>query len=113
MKLNNILTYSALASLVLVGCDDMFEPNIEQHPDFDQLITNPSNYYGLLMTPYSMFNDGNTFYSNRIHEDLSTSDFYSNNLTSNWLLMGRGNWTTKDNILSIIDFHRPLTLQGA
>ncbi len=97
MKLNNILTYSALASLVLVGCDDMFEPNIEQHPDFDQLITNPSNYYGLLMTPYSMFNDGNTFYSNRIHEDLSTSDFYSNNLTSNWLLMGRGNWTTKDN----------------
>ena len=97
MKLNNILTISALASLALAGCDDMFEPNIEQHPDFDQLLTNPSNYYGLLMTPYSMFNDGNTFYSNRIHEDLSTSDFYSNNLTSNWLLMGRGNWTTKEN----------------
>ena len=98
MKVNNILTISAVAALSLTGCDDMFEPGIEQHPDFEQqIVSNPSYFYGLLMTPYSKLNDQNTFISNRIHEDLATSDFYTNQLTDSWLLMGRGGWTAKNN----------------
>lgn len=97
MKINKILTISALATLTLAGCDDMFEPNIENNRDFGQMINEPVNFYGLLMNAYSRFNDGGTFYSNRIHEDLATSDFYSNDPSSSWLLMGRGTWRAKSN----------------
>ncbi len=98
MKLHNILTISAVAALMLTSCDDMFEPNIEQHPDFDQIIANPTSFYGLLMTPYSRFNDDRKFYTNRIHEDLATSDFYENK-PDNWLKMSQGTWTAKNNQL--------------
>ena len=97
MKLNKILTISAVAALALSSCDDMFEPSIEQHPDFDRIIRTPVSFYGLLMTPYSKFNDDKTFISINIHEDLATSDFYTNQLTDSWLLMGRGGWTAKEN----------------
>jgi len=97
MKLNKILTFSAVAALALSSCDDMFEPSIEQHPDFDRIVRTPTSFYGLLMTPYSKFNDDKTFISIDIHEDLATSDFYTNQLTNTWLLMGRGGWTAKEN----------------
>ncbi|MBO7461793.1 MAG: RagB/SusD family nutrient uptake outer membrane protein [Bacteroidales bacterium] len=101
MKLNKILTVSAVAALMLTSCDDMFEPAIEQHPDFEQqIVANPSYFYGLLMTPYSKFNDQNTFFAHRVHEDFATSDFYSDqsfNDAKNWILMGRGSWTAKEN----------------
>ena len=98
MKIHNILTISAVAALSLASCDDMFEPNIEQHPDFDQIIANPTSFYGLLMTPYSRFNDDRKFYTNRIHEDLATGDFYENT-PDNWLQMSQGTWTSKNNQL--------------
>ncbi|MDD6002554.1 MAG: RagB/SusD family nutrient uptake outer membrane protein [Bacteroidales bacterium] len=97
MKLNNILKLSALASLMLVGCDDMFEPNIENNRDFESMLAEPKSIQGLIMNAYSRFNDGGTFYSNRIHEDLATSDFHTNVTDSRWLLMGRGSWTTSNN----------------
>lgn len=98
MKLHNIFTISAIAALTLAGCDDMFEPNIEQHPDFDQIIANPTSFYGLLMTPYSKFNDDRKFYTNRIHEDLATSDFYMNK-PDDWMNMSQGVWTAQKNQL--------------
>lgn len=97
MRLNNVLKISALASLALVGCDDMFEPNIENIRNIEVMSQEPVNFYGLLMNAYSKFNDGNTFYSDRVHEDFSTSDFYSNDESSYWLLMGRGSWRANNN----------------
>lgn len=97
MKLSNIIKISAVASFLLVGCDDMFEPNIENNRNFESFLKEPKSIQGLIMNAYSRFNDGGTFYSNRIHEDLATSDFYNNDETLNWLQMGRGRWTSSTN----------------
>jgi hypothetical protein len=97
MKLNSILKISALASVMLVGCDDMFEPNIENNRTFDAMLAEPLSIQGLIMNAYARFNDGGNYYSNRIHEDLATSDFYENTGESRWLLMGRNRWTAASN----------------
>ena len=78
MRLKNIITASALASLVLVGCDDMFEPNIENTKTFESLSVEPSSIQGLIMQAYAKFNDDGIFFSKYIHEDLATSDFVIN-----------------------------------
>ena len=102
MKLRNILKISACASLLLVGCDDMFEPNIENNKDFNYMLSDPKYIQGLLMQAYSQFNDDRNYYSNRIHEDFATSDFYTcqNDASENdWVKMGRGTWSDTQNPL--------------
>ncbi len=98
MKLRNILKISACASLLLVGCDDMFEPNIENNKDFNYMLSDPKYIQGLLMQAYAQFNDDRNYYSNRIHEDLATSDFSTSNTSDDqWYQMGRGFWTSINN----------------
>ena len=97
MKFRNIIKLSAAASILLVGCDDMFEPQIENNRNLETMLTEPINAQGLMLTGYSKFNDGGTFFSDRLHEDLATADFVCNDPEDRWMLMGRGSWKAYNN----------------
>ncbi len=109
MKFKNIIKISAFASLMLVGCDDMFEPGIEDIKTFESLSADPACIRGLLMNAYQKFNDDNIYFSKYVHEDLATGDFYLNDNSENdqkrllFFNMARGSWNTgseeKDNPL--------------
>lgn len=105
MRLKNIIKVSALASLLLAGCDDMFEPNIENNKTFESLSYEPSSIQGLIMQAYSKFNDDGIFFSKYIHEDLATSDFVINDEKANQrrgdcYTMAAGKWSASTYPLS-------------
>lgn len=105
MRLKNIIKVSAIASLMLAGCDDMFEPNIENNKTFESLSYEPSSIQGLIMQAYSKFNDDGIFFSKYIHEDLATSDFVINDegagqRRGDCYTMAAGKWTASTYPLS-------------
>jgi hypothetical protein len=75
----------------------MFEPQIENNRSLETMLTEPVNAQGLMLVGYQRFNDGGTFFSDRVHEDLATADFVCNDPEDRWMLMGRGKWQVNNN----------------
>ncbi len=95
MKNRNKLSLVALftlVSLVHTGCDDMFEPAIENHKDNSDLYNMPAWATGLL---------GHAYISNPVgswsFNDVATDDAVSNDASNSYRLMATGSWRANNN----------------
>ena len=77
---------------VLTGCQDMFEPAIENHKDNNDLYNMPAWATGLL---------GHAYISNPLGSwsftDVATDDAVSNDPNNGYLLMATGSWRANNN----------------
>ncbi|MGV8826988.1 MAG: RagB/SusD family nutrient uptake outer membrane protein [Breznakibacter sp.] len=88
----SLVALFALVSLVHTGCDDMFEPAIENHKDNSDLNNMPAWATGLL---------GHAYISNPVgswsFNDVATDDAVSNNPNNSYRLMATGSWRANNN----------------
>lgn len=88
----SLVALFALVSLVHTGCDDMFEPAIENHKDNSDLYNMPAWATGLL---------GHAYISNPLgswsFNDVATDDAVSNNPNNSYRLMATGSWRANNN----------------
>jgi hypothetical protein len=92
MKLNRIIKLAVLIPVV-VACDDMFEPGIENNQDFETLTKIPQNAAGLAMHGYANlpYQGGSAGSFN----DVATDDAVSNDYGNAYLKVGNGLWSSK------------------
>ncbi|MBF6598724.1 MAG: RagB/SusD family nutrient uptake outer membrane protein [Fermentimonas sp.] len=95
MKIKNkisIITLFALFLLIMNGCEDMFEPAVENHKENDDLYGMPSWATGLL---------GHAYISNPLgswsFNDVATDDAVSNDPNNGYRLMATGSWRANNN----------------
>lgn len=88
----SIIALIALFSFVQTGCEDMFEPAIENHKDTSDLYNMPAWAAGLL---------GHVYISNPLGSwsftDVATDDAVSNNPNNGYRLMATGSWRANNN----------------
>lgn len=75
------------ASTVLTGCDDLFEPALENHRPLEAMWSEPSYAQGILANAYILLP-----YQTGPQSDVATDDAVTNELTSNYLRMATGSW---------------------
>ncbi|MBP7028128.1 MAG: RagB/SusD family nutrient uptake outer membrane protein [Bacteroidales bacterium] len=95
MKNRNRISIIALFVMLLfaqTGCQDMFEPAIENHKENSDLYNMPAWATGLL---------GHAYISNPLgswsFNDVATDDAVSNNPTNGYRLMATGSWRSNNN----------------
>ena len=93
MKLKNIILLS-VATMALTGCDDMFEPALENNNDLSQIYSDPGFARGImdnanLVLPYEE-NPTNT-------TDVATDDAVINDIDNNYKKMASANTWKSDN----------------
>jgi hypothetical protein len=88
----SIIALFALFSIVQTGCEDMFEPAIENHKSESDLKNMPSWATGLL---------GHAYISNPVgswsFNDVATDDAVSNDPNNGYRLMATGSWRADNN----------------
>lgn len=95
MKNRNIISIIALFTLFSIlqtGCDDMFEPAIENHKENSDLINMPAWATGLLGHAYIGNPLGSWSFT-----DVATDDAVSNDPDNNYRLMATGAWRANNN----------------
>ena len=90
MKKSIILSAIAL-STVLVSCDDLFEPAIENNLGIDYMYENPSYAEGILGNAYTRLPNDSYPYS-----EVATDDAVSNDATNSWRKIAAGTWTSNN-----------------
>lgn len=76
--------------LVSVSCEDMFEPAIENHKSLEDMYSNPSYAYGVLLNAYVQL----PFYTSPTTTDVATDDAVINDTGSNYRKMAEGLWSS-------------------
>ena len=79
-------------SACLVGCDDLFEPAIENNLGLEYMYENSQYAEGILSNGYTRIpNNGYSF------NDVATDDAVSNDATNNWRRITAGTWRSDNN----------------
>lgn len=78
----------AVSTLVFSGCDDLFEPALENFQNVEQMYKDPEYARGMLHTVYSNIPG---YYDN---SEYGTDDAVTNQPTNVYLQMATGSWTT-------------------
>ena len=86
MKKRLILYYIA-GALTLAGCDDLFEPAIENHMRVEQMYGDQDYMMGLLQAAYGRMPG---YYDN---SEYATDDAVTNDMSNGFLQMATGGWT--------------------
>lgn len=90
-KISIILLFASLL-LIMSGCEDMFEPAVENHKDEEDLYNMPAWATGLL---------GHAYISNPLgswqFNDVATDDAVSNDPDNGFRLMATGSWRANNN----------------
>lgn len=94
MKIYNLFIIGAVA-LTMVSCDDLFEPALENNQDVTEMYNDPQFARGLLDNAYLALP-----YSDGPVSDVATDDAVTNDLTSNYMKMATGSWTSEMNPVS-------------
>lgn len=81
------IIYFIASALVLSGCDDLFEPAIENHQNVEQMYDDQEYMRGILHTVYSQLPG---YYDN---SEYATDDAVTNQPTNAFLQMATGSWT--------------------
>lgn len=89
--MKNIIKIVALASL-LVGCDDLFEPAIENNPGFEYMYDNSEYADGLMGNAYTRIPS-----SSYTFNDVATDDAVSNDSDNGYRKMAAGSWMADSN----------------
>lgn len=85
-------------ALLLMSCQDMFEPKNENISTFDRVYKDPGFAEGLLMSAYTRIPTNSLTFN-----DVATDDAISNNQSNGYLRMATGQWTALNNPVSVWD----------
>ena len=89
--MKNIVKILVLSSL-LVGCDDLFEPAIENNLGFEYMYENAGYAEGVLSNGYTRIpTDSYSF------NDVATDDAVSNDASNSYRKMAAGAWQSDNN----------------
>lgn len=80
---------------LLVACDDLFEPAIENNRDVDAMYDEPSYAQGILANAYVLLP-----YQSAPSSDVATDDAVTNDNNNNYLRMATGSWTANNDPMS-------------
>lgn len=94
-----VLCGGLLVGMSLTGCDDVFEPALENITDIDAMYSDPTYAQGLMLNTYILLDQ--VAYNNGPTSDLATDDAVTNQLTSDFVRMGTGGWTSNLNPVSV------------
>lgn len=89
--MKRILTIFAV-SLLLVGCDDLFTPAIENNKEVSDGREDPLFAEGILANAYTR-----NPYSSQSFNDVATDDAVTNQTSNSYLKMATGSWTSNNN----------------
>lgn len=79
-------------SACLVGCDDLFEPAIENNLGLEYMYENSQYAEGILSNAYTRIpNNGYSF------NDVATDDAVSNDAANSWRMISAGTWRSDNN----------------
>ena len=96
MKRNIYLTIALLSgAFALTGCDDLFEPALENNQDISQMYNDPQFARGILDNAYLMLP-----YSSEPSTDVATDDAVSNDADNSYKKMATGSWASDMNPVS-------------
>lgn len=87
MKKTLLYTGTLAIALSLSGCDDLFEPAIENQRDIDAMYSEPTYAQGLLANAYILLP-----YSSSPSSDMATDDAVANIATNSYSRMATGSW---------------------
>lgn len=81
-----------VAALLLVGCDDLFTPAIENNKQVSDGLNDPLYTEGILANAYTR-----NPYSSQSFNDVATDDAVTNQTANSYLKMATGSWTSNNN----------------
>ena len=81
-----------VAALLLVGCDDLFTPAIENNKQVSDGLNDPLYAEGILANAYTR-----NPYSSQSFNDVATDDAVTNQTANSYLKMAIGSWTSNNN----------------
>lgn len=92
--MKNIFKLLAFLPL-LIACDDLFTPALENNRDLEAMYKEPGYAQGILANAYIILP-----YESSPASDLATDDAVTNEISSNYLRMATGSWTANNNPVS-------------
>lgn len=81
-----------VAALLLVGCDDLFTPAIENNKQVSDGLNDPLYAEGILANAYTR-----NPYNSQSFNDVATDDAVTNQTSNSYLKMATGSWTANSN----------------
>ncbi|MDR1370876.1 MAG: RagB/SusD family nutrient uptake outer membrane protein, partial [Dysgonamonadaceae bacterium] len=81
-----------LIAVLFVGCDDLFDPAIENHPDRAMMYTDAKYAQGILLNGYTRIPTGGWSFN-----DVATDDAVSNDKGNGYMKMATGQWASNNN----------------
>lgn len=99
--INNTFYSILLVSSFLVGCDDMFDPAIENIVNESSLYGEPAVAEGLLVHGYLRVPNSHDYVFD--FNSVATDDAVSNDFNNGYLRMANGQWTSTFNPVSVWD----------
>ena len=88
MKLFKLYLLLLILSISFGGCDELLEPENDDHSTIARIYNDPGYAEGLLLTAYSKLPTNSLTFN-----DVATDDAVSNNLLNPYLRMATGNWS--------------------
>lgn len=88
--INKVSALALVSALAFSSCDDLFEPAPENIHDLDYMSTDANFASGVLGNAYRLMP-----YSGTPNSDFATDDAVTNDLTSGYLKMATGGWTSQ------------------
>lgn len=89
--MKKILTV-CVAAFLLVGCDDLFTPAIENNKQVSDGLNDPLYSEGILANAYTR-----NPYNSQSFNDVATDDAVTNQTSNSYLKMATGSWTSNNN----------------
>ncbi len=90
--MKKIFLLAFAAATVLTGCDDLFEPAIENNKALEDGRNDPVFAEGILANAYTR-----NPYNSQSFNDVATDDAVTNQTSDSYLLMATGSWTSNNN----------------
>lgn len=90
--MKKIFLLAFAAATVLTGCDDLFEPAIENNKKLEDGRTDPLYAEGILANAYTR-----NPYNSQSFNDVATDDAVTNQTDNSYLKMATGSWTSNNN----------------
>lgn len=89
--MKNIITILFI-TVLLVSCDDLFEPAIENHPNRETMYNDAKYAQGILLNGYTRLPTGGWSFN-----DVATDDAVSNDKSNGYMKMATGQWASNNN----------------
>ncbi len=93
--MNKNILFFVVSVVVLFGCEDLFDPAIQNNRDIEEIYNEPRFAQGILINGYARIPTNGWDYS-----DIATDNATSNDEASDFFNMATGQWASNDNPVS-------------